>query len=66
MEPDKIIRIISNQRHDFLNHLSVISGLVQLNKVDLVPKYIVKVSDEIKAMRQVMYLKYPLDRKSVV
>ncbi|MEW5952266.1 MAG: Spo0B domain-containing protein [Bacillota bacterium] len=59
MEPGNIIKIISSQRHDFLNHLSVISGLVQLNKVELVPGYIVKVSEEIKSLRKVIHLKYP-------
>lgn len=58
MEPKKAIDIISHQRHDFLNHLAVISGLVQLNKVELVPDYIARVSEEIKSMRQVMQLVY--------
>jgi len=66
MEAGKIIKIISNQRHDFLNHLSVISGLVQLNKVDLVPNYIVKVSEEMKTMRKVIHLKYPLTALALI
>jgi hypothetical protein len=59
MEPGKIIKIISNQRHDFLNHLSIISGLAQLNKVELVPGYIAKISEELKSLREVIHLKYP-------
>lgn len=58
MEPKKIIDIISNQRHDFLNHLAVISGLVQLNKAELVPDYIARVSEEIKSLRRVTHLVY--------
>jgi len=41
------LEIIQVQRHDFLNHLQVISGLLQLNKVERVREYINQVGLEI-------------------
>lgn len=40
----KMLDIIQVQRHDFLNHLQVISGLSQLNKYERVREYIDTVS----------------------
>lgn len=42
----KLLEIIQAQRHDFLNHFQVISGLLQLNKIDRVREYIGQVSME--------------------
>lgn len=47
MKLEKILRIIQTQRHDFLNHLQVISGLLQLNKTDRALEYIKQVNMEI-------------------
>jgi len=58
MDIKRTIDIISHQRHDFLNHLAVISGLVQLNKLESVPGYIARVSQEIKSVGKVMHLVY--------
>jgi hypothetical protein len=37
---DDIMKVIQMQRHDFLNHLQVVSGLTQLRKTDRVVEYI--------------------------
>lgn len=47
MNLEKLLEAIQVQRHDFLNHLQVISGLLQMNKVDRVKDYINQVSIEI-------------------
>lgn len=46
MNLEKLLDFIQAQRHDFLNHLQVISGLLQLNKADQVREYIGRVSME--------------------
>ncbi|MCL6635481.1 MAG: Spo0B domain-containing protein [Peptococcaceae bacterium] len=43
----KLLGFIQAQRHDFLNHLQVISGLLQLNKMDRAREYIRDVTMEI-------------------
>jgi len=53
------LEIMSVQRHDFLNHLQVISGLVQLNKVDRVREYINQVSLEVERLSKVGHLLVP-------
>lgn len=40
----EILDLISVQRHDFLNHLQVISGLLQLNKPEKALDYIKQIS----------------------
>lgn len=42
-----VLEIIQGQRHDFLNHLQVISGFLQLNKLEHVQAYINRVSLEL-------------------
>jgi sensor histidine kinase regulating citrate/malate metabolism len=44
---EKLLDAIQVQRHDFLNHLQVISGLLQMNKVDRVMDYLNQVCVEI-------------------
>jgi len=53
------LEFMSVQRHDFLNHLQVISGLVQLNKVDRVREYINQVSLEVERLSRVGHLHVP-------
>ena len=59
MELSKFIELIQVQRHDFLNHLQVISGLTQLNKIDRVREYISRISMEIAEMSQTARVKIP-------
>ncbi|MFZ5643181.1 MAG: Spo0B domain-containing protein [Bacillota bacterium] len=59
METATFLEIMSVQRHDFLNHLQVISGLVQLNKIDRVREYINQVSLEVERLSKVGHLVAP-------
>ncbi|GBF34869.1 signal transduction histidine kinase [Desulfocucumis palustris] len=54
-----MLEFISVQRHDFLNHLQVISGLVQLNKSDRVIDYIRQVCIDVERLSKVIHLKNP-------
>ena len=55
----KLLEIIQAQRHDFLNHFQVISGLLQLNKVDRVREYINQVSMEIAQLSKTAKINVP-------
>lgn len=59
VKTNELLEYISVQRHDFLNHLQVISGLVQLNKSDRVRDYIDQVCNEIAELSVVTRLKVP-------
>lgn len=59
MNLETFLEIVQVQRHDFLNHLQVISGLLQLNKVDRVRKYISQVSMEIARSSKTSQVKIP-------
>ncbi len=54
-----MLEFISVQRHDFLNHLQVISGLLQLNKGDKVRDYIRQVSLDVDRLSKVIHIKNP-------
>lgn len=56
---DHFVEIVQVQRHDFLNHLQVISGLLQLNKVERVREYISRVSMEIAKSSKTSQVKIP-------
>jgi hypothetical protein len=55
----KLLEIIQLQRHDFLNHLQVISGFQQLNKPDRIQEYIKQVTVEIAEMSKTTRFKIP-------
>lgn len=59
MDTDKMLELISVQRHDFLNHLQVISGLLQLKKEERAREYIVEVGQDIKQLSKISQLKDP-------
>ena len=59
MNISTFLEVMSVQRHDFLNHLQVISGLVQLNKTERVREYINQVSLEVERMSRVGHLTVP-------
>jgi|OM-RGC.v1.017043549 sensor histidine kinase regulating citrate/malate metabolism len=54
-----LLKVIQAQRHDFLNHLQVISGLVQLGKIDRVNEYIGEVCMNMGLMSLVNRIKIP-------
>jgi sensor histidine kinase regulating citrate/malate metabolism len=57
MDIPAMLELISVQRHDFLNHLQVISGLLQLNKGEKVRDYIREISQEIGRLSRVSHIK---------
>lgn len=59
MNTAMFLEIMSLQRHDFLNHMQVISGLVQLNKIDKVKEYINQVSLIFEKQSKVSHLSLP-------
>ncbi|MBO8136754.1 MAG: Spo0B domain-containing protein [Desulfotomaculum sp.] len=56
MRVDQLLDVIRVQRHDFLNHLQVISGLIQLNKSDKAKDYIDRISSEMKKLSAITKL----------
>lgn len=59
MDISTFLEIMSVQRHNFLNHLQVISGLVQLNKIERVREYISKVSMDVERLSKAGHLHVP-------
>lgn len=59
MEIKGLLEVIQVQRHDFLNHLQVISGLLQLNKGERVRDYIQQVCGEYERLSKITRLKSP-------
>lgn len=59
MSLEKLLELIQIQRHDFLNHLQVISGLLQLNKFDRVREYIGQISMEMARLSKTARVNSP-------
>lgn len=59
MEIKGLLEVIQVQRHDFLNHLQVISGLLQLNKGERVRDYIHQVCGDYERLSKITRLKSP-------
>lgn len=49
---EDFLKILSVRRHDFLNHIQVISGYLQLNKIDRAKEYLVHMVDELSRESQ--------------
>ncbi len=49
---EEFLKILSVRRHDFLNHIQVISGYLQLNKIDRAKEYLVQMVDELTTESQ--------------
>lgn len=54
-----LLEVMRRHRHDFLNHLQVVSGFLQLGKVDRALEYIRRVSGEMEKLGAILRLKYP-------
>ena len=54
-----LVKVIQVQRHDFLNHLQVISGLIQLDKTDRVREYINEICLDMQLMSTVSRIRIP-------
>jgi len=55
----QLLEIIQVQRHDFLNHLQVISGLLQLNKTDQAKDYLGWAVQEVSRMSRTARVSMP-------
>jgi len=56
---EDMVRVLRSHRHDFLNHLSVISGFIQLGKYEEAVGYIKEVTGDLKVSGQVVNLSKP-------
>lgn len=54
-----IVDALRTQRHDFVNHLQVVSGLAQLGQPEKVVDYVKQVSSELNISGKVIYLAKP-------
>jgi sensor histidine kinase regulating citrate/malate metabolism len=56
---DQNLRVLRCHRHDFLNHLQVILGYIQLGKVQTAEEYIKGINEELKGIRVISGLSIP-------
>jgi sensor histidine kinase regulating citrate/malate metabolism len=61
----KLTETIQQQKHDFINHLQVISGFLELNDIDELKKYVQDITSEVKPQFQFICLKR-LELKSLL
>lgn len=54
-----LLEIMRRYRHDFLNHLQVVSGFVQLGKPDRALEYVRRVSEEMEKLGAILRLQHP-------
>jgi hypothetical protein len=59
MELQSLLEFIRLQRHDFLNHLQVISGFIQMNKGEQAREYLLGVARELERLGRVIHLQMP-------
>jgi len=53
------LELLRRQRHDFLNHLQVMSGLLQLGRADQALAYLRRVAKEVEDRGALLRLRYP-------
>jgi len=59
MDTDMFLEILRMQRHDFLNHIQVISGYLQLNRIEQTEQYIGEAVTRINRFGEILHLKPP-------
>jgi len=59
LDTAKMLELLSVQRHDFLNHLQIISGLLQLKKETEAREYIRTAASAIMSLSKVVHLEVP-------
>jgi len=59
MDLKGILEVVREQRHDFINHLQVISGYLQLQKQEIAHDYIQKISGLLREQGKIFCLKIP-------
>ncbi len=55
----EIIHLLKTQRHDFVNHLQVLQGYLQLGKTEMAVKYLKDISHEMTENGRVLQLPWP-------
>lgn len=55
----ELLEVLRVQRHDFMNHLQIISGMVQLNKTDRIYDYIREIARKISEDGKITALVFP-------
>jgi len=55
----ELLEVLRVQRHDFMNHLQIISGMIQLNKTDRAFRYIQELAREMSEAGKITALKKP-------
>lgn len=55
----ELLEVLRVQRHDFMNHLQIISGMVQLNKTDKVFDYIREIAGQMSEAGRITALVIP-------
>jgi sensor histidine kinase regulating citrate/malate metabolism len=53
------VKLLRHQKHDFLNHLQVISGLLQLQKPEQALNYVRKITDDIQQGSKMLEISLP-------
>ncbi|MFA5384555.1 MAG: Spo0B domain-containing protein [Eubacteriales bacterium] len=59
MDTDMFLEIIRMLRHDFLNHIQVVSGYLQLNRTEQAKQYIDEALMQINRFGEILHLKPP-------
>lgn len=62
---NQIVQILRKQKHDFNNHINVISGYLQLNKVSKALNYVFEISDKSDDIFTVAKIKNPIIASSL-
>lgn len=57
---NQIVQILRKQKHDFNNHINVISGYLQLNKVSKALNYVFEISDKSDDIFTIAKIKNPI------
>lgn len=58
-ENKELLETLRSHRHDFINHLQVISGLIQLNKPQQAQEYILEIVDELRNNKRIRFVGRP-------
>lgn len=58
-ENEELLETLRSHRHDFINHLQVISGLIQLNKPQQAQEYLVEIVDELRNNKRIRFVGRP-------
>ncbi|HZK44130.1 MAG TPA: Spo0B domain-containing protein [Syntrophomonadaceae bacterium] len=59
MDADKVINLLRRVRHDYGNHLQVISGYTELNRPDAVKEYILEIIREMEKEKRLLEFHNP-------